>query len=354
MQSFIVVGAGIVGAALASRLARSGAKVTVLDQAPEAGGIATARTFAWLNSAWGNAEPYHRLRVASLDEWRRLAKDIDGITPDWCGSVLWDLPKDELLSSVPTLKGWGYNVELVDGDFVRRLEPSLRKLPEIAVHGPDEGMIDAVEAARTFLSDAVAHGTTVHIGAKVDKLDVSDAKITGVILTDGKRIDADGVILASGAGTSELTEGLGVSLPIDAPPGLLALTEPQDKLLNGLVISPRAHVRQRPDGRLIAGTDFAGADPGEYPDKVAAEIVTTLQALIEAPDEIRLESYTVGYRPTPADGVSIAGQVLPGLTLAVTHSGVTLAPILAKLLATECLTGDRDPLLTPFGADRFQ
>ena len=353
MQNVVVVGAGIIGAALASRLARMGADVTVLEAASNAGGAASARSFSWLNSAWGNTEPYHRLRVASLKEWQVLAKEVSGISPDWCGSILWDLPEDELTRSVPMLESWGYNVALVDGAFARTIEPALRQVPEISIHAPDEGMIDAVATTEAFLADASAHGAKVRFGASVAHLATRGATVTGVDLADGDRVDADHVVLAAGVETAGLIAPLGPVLPVTSIPGLLALTKPLDKVLNGLVISPRAHVRQRPDGRLIAGTDFAGADPGEFPDQVASEILETLNDLINMPSGIELESYSVGYRPTPEDGVSIAGCVQPGVSVAVTHSGITLAPILAKLLASEILTGARDPLLASFGPERF-
>jgi glycine/D-amino acid oxidase-like deaminating enzyme len=63
----------------------------------------------------------------------------------------------------------------------------------------------------------------------------------------------------------------------------------------------------------------------------------------------------IGIRPVPADEHTIAGR-LPGwdnVFVAVTHSGVTLGPLLGRLLAEEITTGRRDPLLADFGAERF-
>jgi glycine/D-amino acid oxidase-like deaminating enzyme len=353
LKKIIIVGAGIIGAALASRLARMACSVSVLDKSDAGVGIATARSWAWLNASWGNPEPYYHLRAASLAEWRRMADQISGVSPIWCGSLSWDLPETELRHSVPILSRWGYNVRLVDAATARHLEPSLKTLPDVSVHAPDEGAIEPVVATKAMLRDAEAHGARLSYNAEVLRLAHSGGKVTGVVLNDGSEIAADEVILASGTGVAALAEPLGQPIPVDAPPGLLATTEPLEKVLNGLLISPLAHVRQRPDGSLIAGTDFAGADPGNDPDGVANEIVNAVAKLIKSETPIRLASWTVGHRPTPQDGVSIAGRVMPGLTVAVTHSGVTLAPILGKLLANELVTGERDPLMAPFGPDRF-
>ncbi|MGO4842863.1 FAD-binding oxidoreductase, partial [Rhizobiaceae sp. 2RAB30] len=44
---------------------------------------------------------------------------------------------------------------------------------------------------------------------------------------------------------------------------------------------------------------------------------------------------------------------LNGVYVAVMHSGVTLAPAVGLFAAEEILSGRRDPLLAPYGADRF-
>ena len=57
----------------------------------------------------------------------------------------------------------------------------------------------------------------------------------------------------------------------------------------------------------------------------------------------------------PADGQSIVGRLpgAPGLYVAVTHSGVTLAAHLSRLIATELTTGTPPPDLAPYRPDRF-
>jgi glycine/D-amino acid oxidase-like deaminating enzyme len=108
----IVVGAGIVGASIAWHLVAAGAEVTVVDAA-EAGGVATARSFAWINASWGNPEYYFRLRVRSMAEWRRLAATVPGIPIAWVGGLCWDLPPDGLLAYAQEHSSWGYGVRQV-------------------------------------------------------------------------------------------------------------------------------------------------------------------------------------------------------------------------------------------------
>jgi glycine/D-amino acid oxidase-like deaminating enzyme len=63
----------------------------------------------------------------------------------------------------------------------------------------------------------------------------------------------------------------------------------------------------------------------------------------------------VGHRPIPEDGFPVVGGAgdIKGYYEAVTHSGVTLGPLLGRTLAAEIVRGDVDPLVAPFRASRF-
>ena len=91
----IVIGSGIIGASVAWHLAKSGADVTVIDEG-EAGGLATRNSWAWINASWGNPEPYFRLRMRSIAEWHRMSAVVQGLSLNWCGGLIWDLPPDSL------------------------------------------------------------------------------------------------------------------------------------------------------------------------------------------------------------------------------------------------------------------
>src|SRR5882672_5238210 len=94
-KHIVVVGAGIIGASIAWHLTVAGARVSVFD-ANGAGGVATRNSFAWINASWGNPEPYFRLRIRAMAEWRRLAAEVPKIPLAWSGGLVWDLPAAEL------------------------------------------------------------------------------------------------------------------------------------------------------------------------------------------------------------------------------------------------------------------
>src|SRR5690349_24640202 len=73
----VVIGAGILGASVAARLAAAGLRVTLLDQ--DEPGRATSRwSFAWINSNDKVPRPYHDLNHAGMRAWAELAPDLDG------------------------------------------------------------------------------------------------------------------------------------------------------------------------------------------------------------------------------------------------------------------------------------
>jgi len=348
-KSVIVVGAGIVGASLAWHLARQGAEVTVVDGAG-AGGIATSHSFAWINASWGNPEFYVRFRRRSMAEWRRLAADVPAVGVEFCGGLIWDLPPDRLEAYAAEHAAWGYGIRRVDAAGALAIEPGLKQPPAFALHVAEEGMVDADSAARALLADAAIAVRR----EEVAELLTSGDRIIGVRLGSGPLM-AEEVVVAAGAATAALLATAGVTIAMSDPAGLIAHSVPADrKLLNGLVMGPDFHVRQTGAGRLIVGSDFAGSDPGDMGEQVAGGLMQAVREGIRGAEHLALEFFTVGRRPTPADGYPLVGRApgREGLYVAVMHSGVTLAPVVGLLGAAEIMDGRRDPLLDPYRLDR--
>jgi D-hydroxyproline dehydrogenase subunit beta len=81
--------------------------------------------------------------------------------------------------------------------------------------------------------------------------------------------------------------------------------------------------------------------------------LTRLRTLFPGHD-IHFARQAMALRPVPGDGLPVAGPgAIAGLWIALMHSGATLAPIVAELLADEILTGTESPLLAEFRPSRF-
>lgn len=346
----IVVGAGIIGASIAWHLTRKGAAVTIIGE--ELGGVATPCSFAWINASWGNPEFYFHFRRRAMAEWKRLARELPGLPLAWCGGLCWDMPPADLEAYADEHGRWGYGITRLNREESALLEPGLGEYPDFALHVAEEGAVEPVAAACLLLADAGAHGATF-VHATVNGLLQNGGRIIGVVTSEGM-LEADHVVLAAGAGAVPIAASAGITLPLSTPPGLIVHSRPVSKRLNGLVMTPRLHMRQTAEGRIIAGTDFGGGDPGEDHQASAAELFARVKATIIDNGDLKFDFFTIGYRPTPADGFPIIGNAgLPGLYAAVMHSGVTLAPLAGLLAADELLSGKSDESLMPFRFQRF-
>ena len=351
-KQVIVIGAGIIGASIAWHLTKAGAGVTVVSESG-AGGVATPNSFAWINTSWGNPEIYFRLRIRAMAEWKRLANELPGLPLAWCGGLCWDLPADRLEAYAAEHSSWGYGIERVDAKRAGQIEPSLITPPDFAVYVAEEGVAEPVATAKVLLADAERFGARVVVGT-VDRLALAGGNVTGVVVS-GETIDADEIVVAAGTGAPAIVATVGITLPIEAPSGLIVHSRPYKKLLNGLVHAEKLHMRQTAEGRIIAGSDFAGGDPGENPEATARELFAVTKAALRGAEGLELDFHTVGYRPTPVDGFPVISRAegVDGLYIAVMHSGITLAAAVGLFAAREILEGEREVLLAPYGLGRF-
>jgi len=347
----IVIGSGIIGASTAYHLAKAGAEVIVLEMG-EAGGAATRNSWAWINASWGNPEPYFRLRIRSMAEWRRLTSELPALRINWCGGLIWDLPEAELAAYAAERATWGHPLRAVTRAEILAIEPNLREVPDHAYHAAGEGMLEPLATAQALLDAAKSLGAEVLSETPVKWLD-GEARVEGVMTDDGV-IHADETVVCAGVHSAALLDSAGITLKMTSPAGLLSHSKPAPRLLNGLVMTPGLHIRQTAEGRIVAGTDFKGADPEGDAEGLAADLQRKVEAMVKGAEGLGLDFITVRHRPTPADGFPAIGRPRgrAGLYTIVTHSGVTLAPALGQFAAEELLTGRRDALLDPYHPDR--
>jgi glycine/D-amino acid oxidase-like deaminating enzyme len=364
----IVVGAGLVGAAIAYRLARAGLGVALLDRSRPGQGT-SATSFAWVNANDKPPLAYHRLNAAGVAAHRRLRDDVaaeDG-PADWLheggGLELADAAgQDRLLDKAGRLLEWGYRVEHLDLAEVRRLEPHLR-LDGLAAATlcPDEAWVDGPRFAAGVAAAAVRHGARLLTDAPVAGLLRQADRVTGVRLAGGVSLTASRVVLAAGRWTDRLAALGGVDLPLAPTCGLLAVTAPLAGGGIGRVIHvPGMNFRPEPQGGLVlqSGATDATVTPETVADPALPgcdQLRRRIAHYLPAAGDVGIVEARVGVRPMPADGHSVVGPVAgrPGLYLAVTHSGVTLAPILGELVAGELTAGGPAPLLAAFRPDRL-
>ena len=350
----LVIGAGIIGAAIAYHLARRGAAVTVIDRDEPTSG-ATSASFAWINASFGNPKPYYLLRVQAMQDFYRLDSELAGaLGVNWSGCLTWDLTQAELQEYAHVHAAWGYDVRLVEREEIRALEPGLVDPPARAAYAACEGSIEPVAATRALLAAAARLGTEIRPDTEVTDFVTRNGRLRGVE-TGGDVIEADCFVLAAGVATASLVSRIGVSLPMKSSPGLLMLCKPAGPLLGRVIASPGLHMKQELDGRIVAGMDFGGGPATNDPKAEGARLLELVKIRLHGAQDLALERVSHGLRPIPGDGLPAIGFApgTPNLYLAVMHSGITLAPAVGRFATTEILDGTQVELLDPFRPARF-
>ena len=204
----VVVGAGILGASVAARLAAAGLRVTLLDQ--DQPGRATSRwSFAWLNSNDKGPRHYHDLNYAGMSAWAELAPDLDGDA--WyrpSGHVeLATAGSAELEARVKRLTDWGYPARLVDAAEAAALEPALRVPPDAAAaFFPGEGYLLTEPLIARLVARAQSHGAQVRTGEPGRVTGLEPGAAPRVRTAAGQVLEADEVVCCAGRWTPALAE----------------------------------------------------------------------------------------------------------------------------------------------------
>ncbi len=353
-----VIGAGILGAATAWHLARAGQRVVVLEAESAAAG-ATGATFSWVNAVSKEPEAYHRLNAEGAAEYARLDEELGRDFRQGGGCLEWRADQDgtdALRAKVARVAARGYPARLIDSSAARALEPALRIPDSAAVaHYPNDVWVDAPEVTAALLAGARTHGAELREGAPVTGFHRNGHSVL-VVEAGGEWVHAQRVAVCAGTGTPAVLQMLGLALAIERKPGLLAVTAPVAAgTLSRIVYAPGIHLRPDVAGGLRLGADDTDQLALEDAPAGCDILLRRAAALLGLAEPPALARALVGIRPVPADGLTVTGR-LPGLDnayVAVTHSGVTLGPLLGRLLAGEILHGTPSPLLAGFRPERL-
>ncbi len=350
----VVIGAGIVGAAIAYNLARDGARVTLVEQAVPAAG-ATSQSFAWINAHTPANPDYFRLRLASIEEYHRLEQALQGaFTVRWGGSLYWEAESADLHREADQLGELGYAAQVIGPARFAELAPDVANPPESCIHYELEGAVDPVSMTQALIDAAVGHGATTVFGCRANGFTRTGDRFSAVETSFGT-IAASSIVMATGIFAQDLLATAGVRLPMANRTGIIIRTRPVDPFLTPLILTPEIHFRQDQDGSLLTGEDFGGHYAGGDPVDVAAELMDRLRARLPGIGGLELGRVTLGQRPIPLDGYPAVGWVGGGRSLYVAsmHSGVTLAPIIGKIVSEEVLTEATSDMLAPYRPTRF-
>jgi glycine/D-amino acid oxidase-like deaminating enzyme len=359
-----VIGVGVLGACVGWNLSRHGVSVVLLD-AGRPGEAVTDWSFSWVNASNKTVRrSYFDLNIAGMAVHRELA---EAIGPDswWypSGNLRWaDDPAAEakLLETAGLLADWGYGVEVSTGAEVRRrLEPGLAVTAGAqVVFYPDEAWVHGRHLVDRLVGQAVAAGAEYRFGTEVQDIGTdADGGVRSVGLSDGSRIDVGSVVNAAGPDASHVAGLVDRQLPMRREPGAVTRIDCARVPVQRIVHAPNIAIRPDADASIVLHSVEIDAliDKGEGPAGLARLLHESAQRVVPELSDARIAQTRIVNRPIPADGFPSVGAVpsVPGYYEAVSHSGITLGPVLGRLLASEILSGNRDEALADFRPERF-
>ncbi|MBE9605254.1 FAD-dependent oxidoreductase [Acetobacteraceae bacterium H6797] len=408
----IVVGAGLVGLALAWRLLREGAAVTVLDRAPpgegasfgNAGAISSSsvlpvgmpgivkqvpgmlldpaaplrvpplyglKALPWFLRFIAASKPERipaisealaGLHTLALEQHRALAAEVGAPELIKANGHLYlyrdeaQLAKDE--SSWALRKEYGAVVEPLDREGILALEPEVGPAYRIGRFMPHHAHCFDPHAYCLAIAAAFQRSGGVLLRETVEAITVSGGRVTGV-LTDQGSHECDELALAAGAYSARLAAPLGYRIPLETQRGYhVMLPRPGISLSRILVpVDKKVFLTPMAGGIRVAGTvEFGGLERPPTPAR-AAILPDHARQTLPAVSLEGVQDFWMGHRPCLPDSVPVIGPAkrLPGLWFAFGHGhlGVTGAPATAELLAPAMLGRPVNRSLEPYAAERF-
>ena len=365
----LIIGAGVIGLGIGWRLAQRGAAVTLFDRA--AAGSGASHAAAGMLAACAEAEPGEEKLIAlgrrSQALWPDFAAELEKLTGQPVdlrreGTLVVALTADDQARMQHHLEfqhSLELPVEWISAREARRHEPHLASIAG-AVWSPEDGQVDNRKLVAALKLACASAGVDIQEHRPVRRILLTDGCAVGVELADGTEHRGDTVVLAAGAWSRGI-EGLPSALrpPVRPVKGqMIALQmDPAAPLVTHVVWGPKVYMTPRLDGRLILGATVE--EKGFDATITAGAVLALLEAawrVFPAIEELPVAEMWAGHRPGSRDDAPILGYgPVGGLVYATGHhrNGILLAPITADAIARLVLDGTMDPVIAPFGLDRF-
>lgn len=358
----IVVGGGLVGAAVAGGLAARGERLALLDGA-DRDYRASRGNFGlvWVQGKGADYAPYARLSGYAARQWADFASLLERDTGidvaleqsggyDFClDEADWDARADEM-RRVAAHTGGEFEYEMVAGDELRRRLPPVSAGVPGASFSPQDGHVNPLRLLRALHRRVQALGGR-HVGAATVRSIAPRGEGFELHGAAG-RFACGRVVVCAGLGTTALARPLGLEIPLRPQRGQLLISERVPRFLPCATLQ----VRQTDDGTLQIGDSHE--DVG-YDDSTTLDVIERLAAralrIFPHLAGVRLQRAWGALRVLTPDGTPIYARsaAYPGAYAVTCHSGVTLAAWHANEIAGWIAGAESHELIAAFDAERF-
>lgn len=408
----IVVGAGIVGTAIAYLLRKRGVDVTLIDRGEPGKGASfgnmasiavtefmpSSRPDIWAQMPKWLIDPSGPVSVrlsqvprlmpwflrflaagrpSRVRELEHAGKVLSARAHDDLAALLKDSDLEHMLSAdgclsiymnegefrtarghIEVLDRSGFRYELLEGGEARELEPTLSNSVMRALLLPDNRSIsDPYKLVLALIERFRALGGEILKGDVTD-FEQDDAGVSAARLRDGRRIHVKRVVIAAGVHSEILARKLGEPIPLETERGYhTQIMAPGISMRHSVMWPSRAFMVTPTGGGIrVGGTvEMAGLDAS--PDFNRAKIL--VRHAKEALPDLKLEGSTewMGHRPALPDTIPVIGASGKSKNVFYAtghgHLGLTYAATTGRLIA-DLMTGVTPPIdIKPYRITRF-
>jgi glycine oxidase len=363
-----VIGAGVIGLAIAWRLVGRGLSVAVFDRGEAGSGTSFAATGMLAAAAEHEpgCEAFLALALDSQRQWPEFRAELEAETTasiDYRdeGTLVVALGRDEverLRFRHEQQRREGLDTKWLNGLEVRGIEPGLRASVAAGIFCPSDHQVDPRRLVPALAAAFVSRGGFLFEGCPVTSLDMTGGRVSGVVTPAG-RCQAQTVVAAAGVWSSDGILPPALDIPMRPLKGqALALrTSLQTGAPRHVIWTEQIHLAPKTDGQLIVGSTME--DAGFNPAITAGGVLALLEGVhraLPSSEEMEIEAVWSGFRPTTDDDAPIIGETsVPGLLLATGHhrNGILLAPVTAMAIEQLITTGAMSGPASHFGLQRF-
>ena len=355
----IIIGAGVIGCAIAYNLSKADLTTLVIDKADGVGREASWAGAGVLTSHASTREPYPELCRASLALYPSLADELKARTQIdiefiRSGTLSLFFNEDEengVIGLAERRIDRGFSAEVLTPEQIWKIEPAVSKSVVGGVRFPEDAQVRNPKLVRAFAKGAALLGSQFLLGNPVDGFEREKGRISGVKV-NGELFRGDTIVIAAGCWSGALAQELGFHLPIQPSRGQIVLVDTTSLVMRHTIDGLGVYVVPRSDGKILIGAtvEFVGYDK--------RTTLVGVQQMIEAGTTLIPElagmSFTrawAGLRPHIKDGPCLGS--VPGLDNVIIASGhfkngILLAPITGVLISELITSGVPSISLGPF------
>ena len=343
----VVIGAGIIGLAIAYSLLRAGKSVRIIERSKPGIGQST-KTGGGIRLAHGS-ELNIQLTQLSFDTWLNFEKyfNIDPFYRTTGHLFLTAESENVLLSQAALLERMKVDYDLLSTSQMSSYWPQLSSMNfSKGLYCREGGYLDQHRVIKGYVDTVVSNGVKLLTGTQVDGLLKVNERISGVTTSAGK-FHAEWVVNAAGPYAGEVADLVGCQIPFVSRRHELLVLEESAAVPEEIpwLIDMDRQVHMRPDGSgraLIGG--FLGhdeaTDPNTYDPELSEEWSKEVRReasnsfCITNPESKVLKGWS-GLYPGTIDYMPVIDETLPGLVTAAGFSGTGLmhAPVVGEIVA---------------------